>query len=227
MKKAGKIIAFLIIIALIVVPLVACQGPQGDTGPQGPAGPQGEKGERGPAGPQGEQGARGIPGPQGEQGEPGEDGKDGSGSTAQIVCLRDGYWEGPYGYEWYGYATCDIPTYDGYTWVDVAGSGFEPGEEIVLTVCDGLYVLWVYDSENDEDVMEIEANDCGAFYVEFLVWDDYGYWEDILDEDATVSIKAWTNYDLDDVSGYDDLYVVDDGDLMASWPIWLCDGSPK
>ncbi len=68
MKNAGKIIAFLIIIALILVPLTACeeeaevtkitveagttgsQGEQGVGGAPGRAGEQGEQGEQGPAG---------------------------------------------------------------------------------------------------------------------------------------------------------------------------------
>ena len=69
MKKAGKIIAFLIIIALIVVPLAACAGQQGPAGPQGPQGPPGPQGEQGPRGAPGEEGQPGIPG---EQGPPGE-----------------------------------------------------------------------------------------------------------------------------------------------------------
>jgi hypothetical protein len=73
MKKAGKIIAFLIIIALILVPLTACPGTQGPQGPAGPAGPQGEKGERGPMGPPGENGLRGLRGQEGPPGPPGED----------------------------------------------------------------------------------------------------------------------------------------------------------
>jgi len=69
MKKAGKIIAFLIIIALIVVPLAACAAGQGPTGPQGPQGPPGPQGEPGPRGAPGKSGVMGIPG---EEGEPGE-----------------------------------------------------------------------------------------------------------------------------------------------------------
>ena len=71
MKKAGKLIAFLIIIALIMVPLAACAGQQGPTGPQGPQGPPGPQGEPGPRGAPGKQGQPGIPG---EEGPPGEAG---------------------------------------------------------------------------------------------------------------------------------------------------------
>ena len=88
MKKAGKLIAFLIIIALLLVPLAACAGGQGLTGPQGPAGqagPQGEPGKQGPPGkagggegPQGEQGVPGDPGEEGPAGEEGPRGRTGS-----------------------------------------------------------------------------------------------------------------------------------------------------
>jgi hypothetical protein len=241
MKKAGKIIAFLIIIALIVVPLTACPGQQGPAGPSGPAGPQGEKGERGPMGPPGDSGARGPVGPAGPQGPAGPAGPAGAGgSTAQIVVLSSmnfqipypdylvqdgdgsyGYWYFGYDYYYgYGYATCDFDISSGGSrWFDIAGSGFEPGEEVVITVCDDYYVLWLYDYEDSEYKTEITANDCGAFYAEFLVWDYYGYWEDILDNNCPVSVRAWINYDLDEVET--DLYVVDDGECAASWPGWF------
>jgi hypothetical protein len=213
MKKAGKIIAFLIIIALIIVPLTACPGQQGPQGPAGPAGPQGEKGERGPMGPPGDPGARGPVGPEGPEGPPGPAGAAGVGGGPQIVVLSFMDYYG------YGYATCDFNCGSGYAWFDIAGSGFEPGEEIVITVCDDYYVLWLYDYEDDYYKYEITANDCGAFYAEFLVDDYYGYWEDILDNDCPVSIRAWINYSLDEVD--EDLYVVDDGDMVASWPGWF------
>ena len=75
MKKAGKIIAFLIIIALLLVPLAACAGGQGPTGPQGPAGPAGAQGEPGNQGPPGKAGGPAGPeGPEGPEGDPGEEG---------------------------------------------------------------------------------------------------------------------------------------------------------
>jgi hypothetical protein len=221
MKKAGKIIAFLIIIALIVVPLTACPGQQGTQGPAGPAGPQGEKGERGPMGPPGDTGARGPVGPAGPEGPRGPAGEDGAGTTAQIVVsdwayFYIGYYPDGYGYS-FGYTTSEVDAYDGYHWLDVAGSGFEPGEEIVITICEDKYVLWLYDYEEEEYVTEITANDCGAFYAEFFIDDSYGYWTDIFDR--AVSVRAWTNYYLDEVD--DDLYVVDSGDVLASWPLWI------
>ena len=59
MKKAGKVLAFLIILALIVVPLTACEGPPGASGAPGPQGPQGPAGPEGPSGPPGREGKQG------------------------------------------------------------------------------------------------------------------------------------------------------------------------
>jgi len=94
MKKAGKLIAFLIIVALIVVPLAACAEGQGPTGPQGPTGAQGEKGERGPRGAPGQAGPAGGPvgpeGPEGERGPAGPEGKPCEGPPGE---------QGPIGYQ--------------------------------------------------------------------------------------------------------------------------------
>ena len=85
MKKAAKITACLLILALLVVPLTACLTP-GTSGGQGPAGPQGEKGERGPMGPPGPAGPMGLRGPVGPAGPPGPPGSDASVPLdAQIV----------------------------------------------------------------------------------------------------------------------------------------------
>lgn len=83
MRKAVKIVVFLLIIALVMVPLTACEGPQGPKGPQGPAGPAGPAGPQGPAGPPGMAGGeQGPAGPQGEQGPAGPQGPEGPrGST--------------------------------------------------------------------------------------------------------------------------------------------------
>lgn len=66
MKKAGKLVAFLVIITLILVPLAACAEGQGPTGPQGPAGPAGSQGSPGKPGPPGKAG--GPEGPEGPEG---------------------------------------------------------------------------------------------------------------------------------------------------------------
>lgn len=83
MRKTGKIIAFVIVISLLLVPLAACQGPAGAQGPPGSPGAQG------PPGPQGPRGSRGVAGPVGLQGPEGEVGLAGprgpAGPNPQIV----------------------------------------------------------------------------------------------------------------------------------------------
>jgi hypothetical protein len=213
MKKAGKIIAFLIIIALIVVPLTACPGPQGQQGPAGPAGPQGEKGERGPMGPPGDNGQRGPVGPQGPEGPQGEPGPAGAGGAdIQVNSL---YWwsDSTYGY---GYAVCSVPLeyyYDGedyyaYAALTVTGSCFNPGDRVYITVCDEDNDLPVYgyDEGGDGWILEdyVVANDCGAFIAEFYIDTYYGYWDVSPGYDRTISIQAWV-----------------DGELMANTPLFL------
>lgn len=85
MRRIGKLVAFLIIIALIVVPLTACPGPPSQVGPAGPAGPQGEKGERGPRGAPGDPGPAGIRGPEGPEGPAGPAGPQGPAAGPQLV----------------------------------------------------------------------------------------------------------------------------------------------
>ena len=137
MSKVGKIIALLIIIALIVVPLTACPGEPGASGAPGPMGPQG------PAGPEGDQG---IPGPEGERGPTGLTGPDGPqgpqgipGPNATIVVLD---------YQYY-YATGSYTST-----VHVLGSNFVYHDYVHLTICEEDYVL-------EENIL---VNECGAFY---------------------------------------------------------------
>jgi len=217
MKKAGKIIAFLIIIALIVVPLTACPGQQGSQGPAGPAGPQGEKGERGPMGPPGTDGARGpvgpagSEGPQGEQGEPG----DNAGSTAEIVVNIYTYFEvpypnyleqdqdGSYGYwhfgydEYYGYMASSA-VWPGMP-VTVLGSGFPENELVFITYCDD-NTVW----------FDVETNECGAFYYDDYAPDVPGYYGE------PMSIRAW-------VDDGDEEFDEDCDELMDTWPLYLLD----
>jgi hypothetical protein len=249
MKRASKLIVFLVMIALILVPLVACgpQGTKGDTGPTGPVGPQGETGpagppgrtgEPGPMGPAGEgteaqgpTGPAGPAGPAGAQGEPGEQGPQIAATWADI------FWDvmsevyningviGPFD-------IVDITVYDydlsdpfgchpqEACWVRIKGSGFEPGEVVVLTICenDTVLDLYVYDYESYEacyalpgsascvltDITDfITADDCGAFEV-------FSYmpniWPGLVGEGTTVvvhtSVKAYVN-----------------GVMRASWPL--------
>jgi hypothetical protein len=158
MKKAGKIIAFLIIIALIVVPLVACTGPQGPQGPGGPQGPPGPKGERGPVGPPGKTGPPGLPGAEGERGPAGPAGTAGAG--AQIVVSYT-----------YSVATVFVQP-DMPVWV--VGACFDTNDDIYVEIC----------GEEWFTVDEEDISPCGAFcYGKFETltvpdydwfWDEFG-----------------------------------------------------
>jgi hypothetical protein len=80
MKKAGKVLAFSIIMILLVSLVVACAGPAGPAGPPGPAG-----GATGAAGPQGPPGPPGKEGPMGPEGDQGPAGPAGAAGTAKIA----------------------------------------------------------------------------------------------------------------------------------------------
>ena len=209
MKKIGVIIAFLIVISLLLVPLAACQGPQGPQGPKGPEGPAGPKGEEGPpgppgraggepgpAGPEGPQGEPGPTGPQGEQGEMGPAGPSGPmgppgpmGPDATIVCVDPTT----------KVILSSVTT--GSTQIDVGvyGSNFPFGEIVHLTYC-----------ETDlEFYFGVDVNECGAFYVEGIIYDGSG-------DTPPFSVKAY----LDDGNG---TFGPEDP-LWACWPMkiwWL------
>jgi hypothetical protein len=176
MKKAGKIIAFLIIVALIVVPLTACPGPQGPAGPAGPAGPQGEKGERGPIGPPGDPGARGMRGPEGPQGEQGEPGEDADVPLDAQIVVCNPTWESPFHGYW---PVCAVGYYEPSTaYVAITGSCFPPNKLVTITYCDE-NIFWE----------EKLANECGAF----TIW-TYVPYELFLDWDGdTISVRAWVD----------------------------------
>lgn len=180
MKKAGKIIAFLIIISLLVVPLAACAGEQGATGPQGAQGPPGEKGERGPIGQPGKPGPMGPEGDEGAAGATGATGATGpAGPNAQIVVTKavanDGYGL---------YAICYVSVSGESVTVWVLGSNFEPTDYVHLTICEDDTVL-------KED---IDVNACGAFKVSVLITSAMV---------GVVSVKAWVD-DGDGVFDADD-----------------------
>ena len=167
MKKAGKLIAFLIIIALIVVPLAACAGPAGppgSPGPQGPQGPRGVPGPAGPPGPEGPEGERGATGATGDTGATGATGATGpAGPNAQIVVAEAA---------------------SAYTiwWVDVLiepdvlvlGSNFVYGDVVHLTICE----------EDDILYENIDVNACGAFKQGVTI---------LVAHVGVVSVKAWVD----------------------------------
>ena len=173
MKRASKIIVFLLVIALILIPLTACEltaGPQGEPGPQGAAGPQGGAGPPGPpgrtgeVGPQGPQGLAGPPGPQGSVGPQGPQGPQGGPGVEgpQIVATwayvdedqgaysLQGPYSGPFAVTdvtvWaYGVEVAPLPY--GPAWVRIKGSGFNPGATVVLTICESDTVLDLYTAD--------------------------------------------------------------------------------
>jgi len=199
MKKAGKIIAFLIIIALIVVPLAACAGPPGPSGAPGPMGPQGPAGAPGKQGPPGSEGAAGAAGPRGF---PGEDGEDGDlGPVAQLVVCMDWEEDGHWGF----YPVCSA--YPGQD-LFILGACFPPDEEVTITICD-TNCVWA----------EVETNDCGAFLIlEIAIIDmpDGEQLDDLLEDYCydVVSVRAWVDAEIDEGK-------VVDGELWANWPLFI------
>jgi hypothetical protein len=201
MKKAGKILAFLIIIALIVMPLAACAGTAGVQGPMGPRGTQGPAGPEGPAGPPGSEGDTGPAGATGPAGTPGAPGA--PGGVRQIVVaahyeLSDG--DGMY----YACPTI-INVYEG-AFVIVSGSCFDLSKEVEITIC-GKHWFWV--DEDEEYTGYVKGvwidKDCGAFAVSCWLPDGewfYDYFGDTEDRYWTVGVKAEV-----------------DGVIQASWPL--------
>ena len=194
MKILGKTLALLLVLALVIVPIAGCQGEQG---PQGPAG------SAGPAGPQGEQGPEGEQGPQGEQGPEGEQGPAGpAGPPRQIVVT----WSPLDPYIFFGPMSA-LTTVEVYPeqQIRIKGSGWEPDQEITLTICEDDYLL-----------AEVIANDCGAFEV-FVVLPsapplDYG----------PVSVKAWVIHTdgLFHLEATWPLDIVDEGYFFGTWYEW-------
>ncbi len=145
MRKVVKIVAFLVVIALLVVPLTACPGQQGPQGPPGPAGPQGEKGEQGPTGSPGDTGPAGPAGPEGDEGPPGPEGDQGPPGPNAALFITDGN----------GDAICYIFTTGTSVNFYVYGSNFDSDDTVHLTYCEDDTVLY-------ED---IDVNACGVFKV--------------------------------------------------------------
>ncbi len=238
MKRASKIIVFLLVIALVLVPLAACElveGPKGEPGPAGPqgligdAGPAGPQGRQGEPGPQGEPGTVGPAGPQGEagpagvQGAPGEQGPQIAANWVDIEWdsgLEVYYIGGFFGY----FDVVDVTVYDydlttpqgqhpqEACWVRIKGSGFEPGEVVVLTICENDYVLdlYIHDWElNPGYLTDIEdsvtADDCGAFEV-FTYMPEI--WPELITDGPGYAVVVHTSVKA---------YV--DGVMRASWPL--------
>ncbi len=240
MKRASKIIVFLVMIALILVLLAACQGPrgpQGETGPVGPTGPIGDTGPQGPpgrageTGPQGDPGLAGPAGPQGEVGPVGEQGLPGDQGPQIAATWANIWWDdqaymyllidrviGPFDivdvtvrdYDFSEPQTGIHPSWA--CWVRIKGSGFNPGEMVVLTICesDTVLNLYSYDYNIDDgyltDIADlITADECGAFEV-FTYMPNI--WPELVTDQEGYAVVEHTAVKA---------YV--DGVLQASWPL--------
>jgi hypothetical protein len=235
MKKAGKIIAFLIIIALIVIPLVSCAGTQGTAGPQGPAGPQGEKGDRGPAGPQGKEGPIGPEGDRGLTGPQGPAGPAGPGSTARIVvALSDLDVVDYVGYDTDS-AVYDIGTnYTTYPVCGYDGASCVPLGEYAVTDVYGYTDTFVYDVGYDtvsleglatvithaEDTVLIYGSgfDTGEDVVVEICGEE---WFTVAEEDLSTCGAFCTDEEVPSVSGCSAVEAYQDDELVATWPLYI------
>ena len=144
-----RVIITTLLSSILVLALIACQGPPGDPGLPGLPGEPGNPGNPGPQGPPGEPGHPGLPGnpgnpgapgPPGPQGPPGVNGIDGvspqasiSSSKSSIAAMGDSFM--------------------------VTGSGFIPGEpiELALDISPDMHVHL--------EGGEVQANAAGAFSV--------------------------------------------------------------
>jgi hypothetical protein len=197
MGRLGKVFIILAVLALVLVPVLGCVGPPGEEGPPGPAGPAGPSGPMGPPGPPGAQGLRGPAGPKGMRGPEGPEGPQGPAGPQGPQGP-----EGPQGPA--GPPRQIVVSYNDYATIvarttlliDINGSGFYPGQVIVLTIC-----------EEDFELAQVVANDCGAFYVD----------EVTIPEDCPLgpaSVKAWSGA------------APPNGVLEATWPLNIMYGGP-
>ncbi len=228
-RLAAKITIVLVILALIFVPLAACQGPQGPAGPQGPEGPQGSKGPAGPPGPPGrnigEAGPQGPEGPQGPQGEVGPQGPTGpigfrgpsgpqgprgpQGPAAQLtVCLDDTNTPTiAVTYVTYDDQEQEFDTYDD---LYIMGSGFEPGQTVAISICD-MNFLWTV----------VSADNCGAFTedtnLDVLIEAEKEYlYNNYILPGLPVTVRAWIDRAPFGTFGPED-------ELWATWMLVIVD----
>jgi len=168
MKKLGKVMIPIVILAAFLITTTGCFlppelqeaiGPQGPAGPAGPVGPQGPPGPEGPAGPEGPQG------PEGTQGLP--------GPPRQIVVTWDIEVLSP----WHNFAVVEVEPFQP---VRIKGSGFNYRDIITISICENDIVI----------VEEVLANRCGAFEVFTRIPKsteiDYG----------PVTVRAWLNAEI-------------------------------
>ena len=149
-----KGIAIALLSSVLMLALIACQGPPGEPGLPGLPGAPGNAGEPGLQGPQGEPGLPGLsgypgnPGPAGPPGPPGPPGPAGSPAVspeADIMLNKSSI------------ATSGDP-------IMVHGSGFQPGEPVVLQlrVDQNLSII-----AGGARGAQVTANEAGAFSASF------------------------------------------------------------
>lgn len=227
MKTAAKLLTILLILALILVPLAACdqlkgeKGDQGDPGPAGPkgdVGPQGPRGQRGAEGPVGPQGPVGPTGPQGETGPAGPTGPTGPagepGSTSQIVVCLYGEYLPAVGATFAEYNP-DTREFGEYDALAILGAGFEPSETVTITICDE-NCYWA----------SATADACGAFWVQVDLTDlnseqMHDLYLNYIAEGLAVSVRAWVDATVyDNPTDNPDMgSKVTSGELRAVWPL--------
>ena len=148
----GVVIALLS--SVLVLALIACQGPQGESGQPGLPGNPGNAGAPGPQGSQGDPGFAGLPGhpgnpgPAGPPGVPGPAGADGAPAVSPEAAVE--------------LSKSTISTMGDA--VTVRGSGFLPGEPVVLQlrVDQNLSII-----AGGARGAQVQANEAGAFSITF------------------------------------------------------------
>ena len=148
----GVVIALLS--SVLVLALIACQGPQGEPGQPGLPGSPGNAGASGPQGAQGEPGLSGLPGhpgnpgPAGPPGVPGPAGANGAPAVSPEAAIE--------------LSKSTISTMGDA--VTVRGSGFLPGEPVVLQLMVDQNLSIIAGGARGA---QVQANEAGAFSITF------------------------------------------------------------
>ena len=145
----ARFLALVVIISAAALVAAACTGDVGPAGPQGSPGTDGARGEVGPQGVAGPSGSQGMPGPQGPQGPRGPAGPAGAdGIDGELVVSPASVMAGS--------TLFDYPIHTAVSGgaLRVWGSGFNPGESVLIQVGD-----------TSVPGGSAEANSSGAFSV--------------------------------------------------------------
>ena len=149
-----KGIAIALLSSILVLALIACAGPQGESGQPGLPGNPGNPGAAGPQGAQGEPGLPGLPGHPGNPGPAGPPGPQGPSGAAGAPAVSP---EASVELSKSAIATAGDS-------VTVRGSGFLPGEPVVLQlrVDENLSII-----AGGARGAQVQANEAGAFSITF------------------------------------------------------------